>query len=130
MQRRHVDLMTEHAPAETPSVFKIVSASEWAAATGAGFFTGSADDVRDGFIHLSKASQLAGTAKKYFIGQHNLLLVAFDSASLAPHLRWETSRGGDIFPHYYGALPVKSALWQKPLPLGDNGVPIVDKENH
>jgi uncharacterized protein (DUF952 family) len=121
--------MTECPYRETHSVFKIVSAREWAAATAAGVFTGSADDVRDGFIHLSGASQLTGTAKKYFIGQHDLLLVAFDSASLAPHLRWETSRGGDLFPHYYGALPVKSALWQKPLPLDSDGMPVFDKES-
>ncbi len=79
---------------------------------------GSADDVRDGFIHLSAAHQVAGTAAKYFRDQPELLLVAFDAAGLGPALKWEPSRGGDVFPHLYSPLPTARALWTKPLPLG------------
>lgn len=68
-----------------------------------------------------------GTLKKYFTGQTDVLLVALNTAHLAPHLKWEPSRGGALFPHYYGPLPVSAALWQKPLPLGADGVPVFDE---
>ena len=113
---------------QTSRVFKIVPAEAWTTALSQGFYSGSADDVRDGFIHLSTSAQISGTLKKYFIGQPNLLVVAFTSVTLAPHLKWEPSRGGDLFPHFYGLLPVKSALWHNTLPLGADGIPVFDKD--
>jgi uncharacterized protein (DUF952 family) len=110
------------------TVFKIFAAQDWAAAETTGAFAGSADDVRDGFIHLSTALQIEGTLQKHFSGQAGLLLVAFDAASLAPNLMWEPSRGGDLFPHYYGALPVDTALWHKALRLGTDGLHVIDKD--
>jgi uncharacterized protein (DUF952 family) len=103
-------------------VFKILSAADWTNALTRGNYSGSSDDKRDGFIHLSTAAQLAGTLAKHFSGQTCLVLVAFDSVSLAPLLKWEASRGGDLFPHYYGALPVSAALWQKQLPAASTGI--------
>lgn len=100
-------------------VFKICSTGEWAAALVAGSYRGSMADSRDGFIHLSTAGQLRATAAKHFAGQQDLVLVAFDDAAL-PGLKWEPSRGGALFPHVYGDLPVGLALWVKPLPLGDD----------
>ena len=97
-------------------LFKIVTAAEWASAVEAGAFTGSAVDVRDGFIHLSAAHQVAETAARHFGGRDGLMLVAFPEDRLAG-LKWETSRGGDLFPHVYGEVPVSAAAWVKPLPL-------------
>jgi uncharacterized protein (DUF952 family) len=108
-------------------VFKILSDRDWAEAQMSGAYSGSNDDHRDGFIHLSTASQLPGTLEKYFSGKHDLLLVAFDSVSLAPHLKWEASRGGDLFPHHYGPLQVTLALWQKKLPAETVGMPDLEK---
>lgn len=105
------------------TVYKIVSANEWQQATQMGVYTGSVDDRRDGFIHLSARHQLAGTAEKHFRGQLGLVLVAFEEAGLGIGLKWEVSRGGDPFPHLYGDLPAAAALWTKPLPLGQDGVP-------
>lgn len=99
-------------------LYKIISAAEWAEATAGGAFTGSEADRRDGFIHLSAAHQLRETAARHFAGRHGLVLVAYDETALA-NLKWEVSRGGDLFPHVYGVLPVASASWVKPLPLAD-----------
>ncbi len=99
-------------------LYKICSAAEWSAAAATGAFTGSAADRRDGFIHLSAAHQLRVTAAKHFAGHGDLVLVAFEEAVLAP-VKWEVSRGGDLFPHVYGTLPVASASWVKPLPLAN-----------
>jgi uncharacterized protein (DUF952 family) len=119
--------MPDNQDQQSCKVFKIVSATVWANAVKAGAFAGSADDVRDGYIHLSSASQLHGTLHKYFTGQPDVLLVAFDQGALAPNLKWEPSRGGELFPHFYGPLPVSAALWQKPLVLGSDGVPEFDE---
>lgn len=112
----------------TADVFKITPVSLWHAAEGAGFFNGSPDDVRDGFIHLSTADQIEGTLAKHFRNQDDLIIVAFDSAQLGSSLKWEASRGGALFPHVYGALPVTLALWQRPLKLGADGIPEFDKD--
>lgn len=109
-------------------VFKIAPMVLWEAAQSAGAFMGSADDLRDGFIHLSTADQVAGTLAKHFRNQRDLIIVAFASSSFGPALKWEASRDGALFPHVYGALPVKLALWQRHLTLGSDGVPYFDEE--
>jgi uncharacterized protein (DUF952 family) len=47
-----------------------------------------------------------------------LMLIAVDAAALGAPLKWEVSRGGDLFPHLYGPLPMAAVRWTKPLPLG------------
>ena len=86
------------------TVYKIVPATLWRDAEEARVFTGSPADVRDGFIHFSTKAQLAETAAKHFAGQRDLLLVAVDAARL--DIQWELSRGGELFPHVYGSLPL------------------------
>jgi uncharacterized protein (DUF952 family) len=97
-------------------IFKIIDQSLWQAAVDAGLFTGAAIDLADGFIHFSTADQALETARRHFAGQHDLLLVAFDADALGPDLRFEPSRGGDLFPHLYATLDPATALWAKPLP--------------
>jgi uncharacterized protein (DUF952 family) len=86
------------------TIYKICPASAWREAERQGVYRGSADDLRDGFIHFSSASQVVGTAKKYFFGQTGLFLIAVDADALGDALRWEVSRGGELFPHLYGEL--------------------------
>ncbi len=109
-------------------VFKICSRQAWDAALAEGVYAGSSDDRRDGFIHLSQAAQLQGTAAKHFLGQTDLLLVTFAAADLDGALRWEPSRGGALFPHLYGTLDPKLARAVRPLQLDGAGVPIVPAE--
>lgn len=109
-------------------VFKICTAAEWETAVRSGSYEGSSDDARDGFIHLSTAEQLSGTAAKYFAGKPNLVLVAYAEGDLAATLRWEPSRGGQLFPHVYGSLPPSGAKWVVPLPLGADGLPLIPKD--
>ncbi len=106
-------------------VYKVCPRSDWDSAVAAGRHDGSADDKRDGFIHLSTREQLAGTLAKHYRGVPDLVLVAFDAAALAPGLRWEPSRGGELFPHYYGALPAALALDVVALAPGPDGVPLL-----
>lgn len=102
-------------------IYKIVPASLWQSARKKGRFDGAPVDLADGFIHFSTAAQAKETATKHFSGQTELLLVAIDGGALGTALVYEPSRGGQLFPHLYGALPLDAVLWEKPLPLGDDG---------
>ena len=83
--------------------------------------------MKDGFIHLSTGLQAKRTAELHFAGQNDLVLVALDEAKLATKLKWEPSRGGDLFPHIYGTFAPRDAHWALPLPL-KNGVHIFPDE--
>jgi uncharacterized protein (DUF952 family) len=104
-----------------PILYKIIAASHWRAAEHDGVFRGSADDLRDGFIHFSTAEQAEETAAKYFSGQDDLLLISIDGARLEGALKWEPARGGALFPHLYGELALNAVIKVEPLPLLPNG---------
>jgi len=89
-------------------IYKICPASAWREAERQGVFRGSPDDMRDGFIHFSTASQVAETARKHFFGQTGLFLIAVNADALAGALRWERSRNDELFPHLYGELDLGS----------------------
>jgi uncharacterized protein (DUF952 family) len=91
-------------------IYKICPASAWRDAERQGVFRGSADDIRDGFIHFSAASQVAETAQKHFFKQTDLLLIAVDADALGDRLRWERSRNDELFPHLYGELDLGAVV--------------------
>jgi uncharacterized protein (DUF952 family) len=90
------------------AAWKILTAEEWAAFQAAGRFEGSADDRRDGFIHLSAEDQVEGTLARHFSGRTGLVLAEIDLAELGDELKWEQSRGGALFPHHYGILRLEA----------------------
>jgi uncharacterized protein (DUF952 family) len=100
------------------TIYKICPNALWSEAERAGVFRGPPVDARDGFIHFSSATQVRDTATRYFAGAEDLMLIAVDADALGDALKWEVSRGGDLFPHLYGELPLVAVLWVRPLPLG------------
>jgi uncharacterized protein (DUF952 family) len=102
-------------------IYKIVPAELWHRAELTGHFVGSPVDQADGFIHLSTAAQVRGTAARYFAGQTGLLLVGVDPQLVSADLRYEPSSGGALFPHLYAPLNVDAVVSVKGLPLGDDG---------
>jgi uncharacterized protein (DUF952 family) len=102
-------------------VYKIVATEEWTEAAAAGVFAGAAVDRADGFIHFSTGEQAPETAAKWFAGRDDLTLAAVDGEALGGALRWEPSRGGALFPHLYGPLPMSAVVWSRPLKLGPDG---------
>ena len=90
--------------------YKIFTASELAQFQTDGVFTGAPVDLADGYIHMSTAEQLDETLAKHFAGQSNLVIAAIDLTQLGDALKWEVSRGGALFPHYYGALPIAAVI--------------------
>jgi uncharacterized protein (DUF952 family) len=99
-------------------IYKICERGLWREAEREGVFRGAAVDARDGYIHFSTAAQVRETAARHFAGAGDLMLVAADAEALAGDLKWEVSRGGDLFPHLYGHLPLAAVIWAEPLPLG------------
>ncbi|MGV1898467.1 DUF952 domain-containing protein [Agrobacterium vitis] len=104
------------------AIYKIVPDALWQKARADGVFAGAPIDLQDGFIHFSTAAQAKETARLHFAGQQDLLLVAVDGEALGAALIFEPSRGGALFPHLYAPLPLSAVLWEKPLPLGKDGL--------
>jgi uncharacterized protein (DUF952 family) len=90
--------------------YKILTGAQWADWRAAGAFVGAPVDLEDGYVHLSTADQLTETADKHFAGQQDLVVVRVDLAALGDLVRWEPSRGGALFPHVYGPLPLAVAM--------------------
>jgi uncharacterized protein (DUF952 family) len=102
-------------------IYKICKRAAWHAAERDGLYRGSDVDARDGFIHFSTAAQVAETAAKHFARQIDLMLIGIEGDALGPALKWEQSRGGDLFPHLYDVLPLAVVRWARPLPDEVNG---------
>ena len=102
---------------ENELIYKVCTVSEWSAARIKGAFEGSEVDLADGFIHFSTADQLQETVSRHFAGLRDLVLVEVAVTRLEPPLKWEPSRGGALFPHLYGLLPLEAATREWPLPL-------------
>ena len=102
-------------------IYKICRGEEWREAERQRVFRGASVDWQDGFIHLSTAGQVAETAARHFAGADGLVLVAVEADALGAALKWEPSRGGALFPHLYGVLPLEAVRWTAPLPLGADG---------
>ena len=98
------------------TVYRLCHRDEWLAALEKGNYDGGTLDRRDGFIHLSTREQLGETASLHFSQARDLVLLTIDAGALGQHLRWEPSRGGALFPHLYGTLPLSAVVSSKDLP--------------
>ncbi|MCR6631304.1 MAG: DUF952 domain-containing protein [Magnetospirillum sp.] len=105
----------------TRIIYHMCRRQEWQAAQVAGAYGGSSQDAADGFIHFSTAAQVVESAAKHRASQSGLVLLAVDADRLGGALKWEPSRGGQLFPHLYGALPPDAVVRVADLPLGADG---------
>ena len=101
--------------------YKIETRSAWAKAQSAGVYTGSALDVTDGFIHLSARNQVRATLTMWFKDQPDLILATIGLTQLGDTVVWEASRGGALFPHIYGPIPMSVVQEVIDLPLLGDG---------
>lgn len=109
------------APDRVQSIYHMCRRAEWRAAAAEGVYRGSSQDTADGFVHFSTADQLRASAAKHRAGQRDLVLLTVDARVLGQALRWEPARGGELFPHLYGPLPVAVVTRVDELPLGSDG---------
>jgi uncharacterized protein (DUF952 family) len=110
-------------------IYKLLSQGQWQQMQAAGAFTGSVVDLADGYIHFSTGAQAQETARRYFSGQSDLMVLTIETDDLSPDLQasllWEPSRGGDLFPHLYKPLPAEAVLRAWPVDLDGDGVPLL-----
>ena len=105
----------------TRLIYHMCPFEAWAVALKDGTYSGTAQDLADGFIHFSTRDQIVDSARRHRAGQDGLVLVAVDVERLGDRLKWEKSRGGDLFPHLYGTLKPAEVARIDPLPLGPDG---------
>jgi len=105
-------------------IYKIATRSQWEAAGNAGQFDGAPVDLKDGFIHFSTADQARETAAKHFAGMDDLVLAEIDGQLLREALKFEVSRGGQLFPHLYASLPMNAVTrtWALKLDAAGNHI--------
>ncbi|HTL37609.1 MAG TPA: DUF952 domain-containing protein [Kofleriaceae bacterium] len=108
------------------NIYKIATVEQWRSAEAAGVFEGAPIDLADGFIHFSTAEQVAETLAKHFAGQRDLLLVVVDAEKFGDELRWEVSRGGQLFPHLYATLAVAAASRVTAIAVDADGRHVLD----
>ena len=103
-----------------PIAYKVLTADQMRA-LAADAFAGAPVDLADGFIHLSSAEQLTETIDRHFAGQSDLWVAAIDLEALGATVKWEESRGGALFPHIYGPMPLESVRAYAPIERGTDG---------
>lgn len=106
----------------TTVAYKLADRGEWEAARATGAYAGSAVDRSDGYIHMSTADQLAETARRHYRARRGLVLATVDLSGLGSALRWEASRGGALFPHLYGDLPMTAVREVRELDVDAEGI--------
>lgn len=110
-------------------VYKILDAENWAAAEKVGY-PSTPLDVGDGYVHLSTRGQVGQTLALYYKKAQSVRLLEYALADLseADELKWEPSRGGELFPHLYGQLPIAGAVRVWELATGADGVPALPED--
>ncbi len=109
-------------PSPLPATaYKVLTADQMATLERDETFAGAPVDVADGYIHLSTQGQLTETVDKHFAGQRDLHVVAVDLDVLVDTVKWEESRGGQLFPHIYGPLTLDAVIAYGPLERDTDG---------
>jgi uncharacterized protein (DUF952 family) len=103
------------------AAYKVLTSEQMGALEHDGVLAGAPIDLADGYIHLSTAEQVTETVDKHFAGQTGLYIAAVDLAVLGDAVKWEPSRGGQLFPHVYAALPLDAVFAYGPLERDADG---------
>ncbi len=105
----------------TQEIYRIADPAALAAASVSGVYDGEAHDRADGFIHCSTLAQIAGTLEAHYAGASRLAVAVIDAGALGATLKFEASRGGELFPHIYGPLPFSAVRAVHLITRGENG---------
>lgn len=90
--------------------YHITSAIEWHQAQTVGTYQ-PAGFAQEKFIHLSYSHQLLTVAHRFYTGQKGLVILVIDSSKIKDGLIEENLEGGtELYPHFYGVLPVDAVL--------------------
>ena len=101
-------------------IYKIISKSDLQESRNKGQLIVSKKDLEDGYIHFSGNDQVAGTLKKFYQNQKDLILLKVDTLKL-DHLIWEQASDGNMFPHLYSSLDLSNVVEEFEISLKDDG---------
>jgi len=112
-------------------IFKILTVEQWNKFKSEGAFQGSPVDLEDGYIHLSRASQIKATLDKWYGEYARIVILEIDSQRVDSDLKYEISRGGAEFPHLFTVFPLKAVgkIWEISPENGQYNVPLDLKAN-
>ena len=103
-------------------IYYVCDGETWRTASTTDDYVGSPDDLRDGFMHFSTKAQVRTSVALHRAEQVGLILLIIATEALGCNLKWEPSRGGQLFPHFYGKLPRNAVVKTIELPLGPDGM--------
>jgi uncharacterized protein (DUF952 family) len=99
-------------------LYHVIEPDRWASAQAEGHSTASTrgiDLAEEGFIHLSRADQVAGVLGRFYADVTELLVLHVDESRLDdPVVDEEVGTAPDgtsvVFPHLFGPLPVSAVV--------------------
>ncbi|GAB3658397.1 hypothetical protein GCM10027594_29780 [Hymenobacter agri] len=117
-------------PQNSTFIYRLAEPADWQHAQQTGFFA-SADLAAEGFIHASEAHQILETARRYYTGRADLVLLEWDEAALTAagvrvEREWVASRG-QHFAHVFGPVPLAGVRRAWPFgtdEMGDFTLPV------
>lgn len=93
------------APVVDDVLFHLVTANDWdRCCEGALYRPDSL--ATEGFVHLSDAQQVVESARRWFDGVDDLMVLELDAGALGDDVVWEDTSGHGAHPHLYGPLPL------------------------
>ncbi len=91
-------------------IYHVVTTQNWQKALQQGFYE-AASLATEGFIHASKAEQVAAVLERYYKNQVNLLLLHIDETKLTATLKYELAPSiNEEFPHIFGRLNLDAVI--------------------
>jgi uncharacterized protein (DUF952 family) len=106
-------------------IYHIARASDWQSAQAASTYRVSTRDQsleEVGFIHCSRAHQVAGVANGFYQGERDLVLLVIDPDRLAAPLQLEPPAPGmEAYPHIYGPLNLDAVIQVIPYETAEDG---------
>ena len=96
-------------------IYHVVKHTDWQLAKQQGFYAPPSLSA-EGFIHTSKADQVAGVLNRYYKEEKELLLLHIDEHKLQSPFIFEFSGSvNQEFPHIYGRLNIDAVVKEETL---------------
>ncbi|HEX4215614.1 MAG TPA: DUF952 domain-containing protein [Candidatus Dormibacteraeota bacterium] len=112
-------------------IYHVAYRRSWELAVGAGDYRQSTRGLtleEEGYIHASRAGQVAATANAFFAGERDLVVLVIDEGRVRADVREEPVPGRDeLYPHIYGPLNVDAVVETIPLEAGPDGLFAFDR---
>jgi uncharacterized protein (DUF952 family) len=91
-------------------IYHVVTEANWQNALLHGFYEAESLSS-EGFIHTSKAQQVAGVLERYYQKQNHLFLLHIDETKLTAPLKYELATSvNEEFPHIFGPLNIDAVV--------------------